>query len=254
MNQSVSKALKLLSLFTEERRELSLHDICKMTNMPKATAYRLLYTLEEGGFLRKNKKSEHDIYYKLGLKLLELGNLVREDLELRQVALEQMEFLAEEINEVVHLSICEDDEAIYIEKVESNQTIRLYTRVGKRLPLYVGSGPKLLLAYLPEKKQKDIISKMEFKAFTPYTITNRDRLNEELELIRKQGYAVSNGEQDPDTVGISFPIRDYSGNVVGALGVTGPSMRFSSDRKVKILEKTQAAALAITKNLGFSER
>ncbi len=252
MNQSVIKALKLLTLFIEERHELSLQDIYKMTRIPKATAYRLLSSLEEEGFLRKIKNSEHDIRYRLGLRLLELGNLVKEDLELRKVAFNHMKALCKEINEVVHLSICEDEEAIYIEKVESNQTIRLYTRVGKRLPLYVGSGPKLLLAYLPGHRQKEIISGMEFEGFTPNTITNEKQLYEELEKIQKQGFAISYGEQDIDTVGLSFPLRDYSGIVVGALGVTGPSMRFSDDRKVDILEKTKKAAEVISRDLGFS--
>ncbi len=251
VNQSVTKALKLLTLFSEKRPEISLQEIYEMTGMPKATAYRLLASLEEGGFIRKIKYSEHDIRYRLGLKLLELGNLVSEDLELRQAAYEHMKALSKDINEVVHLSVCEGEEAIYIEKVESSQAIRLYTRVGKRFPLFVGSGPKLLLAYLPKTRQQEIISRMKFEEFTPHTITNEKKLYQELDTIRRQGYAVSLGEQDPDTVGFSFPIRDFSGEVVGALGVTGPSMRFSDGRRGEILEKTQEAAQTISKDLGF---
>ncbi|GLB61827.1 IclR family transcriptional regulator [Cytobacillus sp. NCCP-133] len=251
MNQSVTKALKLLCLFSEIKREISLQEMHEMTGMPKATAYRLLTSLEEGGLLRKMKHSEHDIRYRLGIRLLELGNLVSEDLELRRAAFDHMKALCKEINEVVHLSICEGEEAIYIEKVESNQAVRLYTRVGKRLPLYVGSGPKLLLANLPKMRQKEVISRMTFEEFTPQTITNEQALYQELDTIKEQGFAVSLGEQDPDTVGLSYPIRDYSGEVVGALGVTGPSMRFSEERKGEILEKTKKAAQAISNDLGF---
>src|SRR5690625_1991232 len=104
MNQSVIKALGILDLFVEEK-ELSLQEIADMSEIPKPTAYRLLSTLENCGMLYKVKVSTHDSRYGLGLKLLELGNLVSERLELREIAVPYMEKLAEEINEVIHLVI-----------------------------------------------------------------------------------------------------------------------------------------------------
>lgn len=165
MNQSVIKAMKLLDLFTEGTNELTLKEISTKADMPKPTAYRLLSALETSGMLYKMKENEHDSRYRLGLKLLELGEIVSDQLELRDIALPYMENLAHEINEVIHLVIINHDKATYIEKVESSRALRLFTKIGKSVPLYSGSGPKLLLAYLPEEKQDEFLNSSDFIHF-----------------------------------------------------------------------------------------
>src|SRR5699024_10149559 len=143
MNKSVHKALKLLDLFTEDEPEMTLRTIASRANIPKPTAYRHSTTLEAAGLLVKAKLSEHDSRYPLGLTLLELGSLVSERLELREEARPYMEKLANVINEVVHLVIVNNNKAVYIEKVDSSRTLRLYTRFVRSLPLYIGSVPNL---------------------------------------------------------------------------------------------------------------
>src|SRR5690625_5724643 len=128
-------------------------------------SYRLLTTLERLDYLYKSKENEHDSRYRLGLKLLELGQLVSDQLEVRGIALPVMEKLGKELNEVVHLVIVYQNRATYIEKVDSTRPLRLNTRVGKSTTIYIGSGPKLLLAHLPLKKQKAII---EGEPLQPY--------------------------------------------------------------------------------------
>src|SRR5699024_9049212 len=137
------------------------HEISEKTDIPKSTAYRILSTLEAGNILFKTKHSTHDSRYRLGLKLLELGQLVSDQLELRDVALPYMEKLVDQINEVVHLVIINLNKATYIEKVESKRALRLFTRIGKSSPLHLGSGPKLLLAYLPVEKQEEYLNEAE---------------------------------------------------------------------------------------------
>lgn len=251
MNQSVLKALSLLDLFTKDQKELSLSEISKKAGMTKPTAYRLLSAMEEKGFLRKIKHSDQDIRYCLGLKLLELGHLVSEQLELRNIALPHMEQLRDEIDEIVHLAILDGTQATYIEKVESKQALRLYTRIGKSSSLYIGSGPKLLFAYMPEPEREKILRDLILQPLTKNTHTDKNELRKELQQIRNQGYSVSNGEQDLDTTGISFPIKNFTGKVVAALTVSGPSIRFCGKRKVLILEKTNRAADRISKDLGY---
>lgn len=250
MNQSVLKALRLLDFFVKSP-ELTLAELSTKADMPKPTVYRLLSSLEVCGFLIKVRNSEQDIKYRLGLKLLELGNVVSEQLELRKVALPHMKKLCEEINEVVHLVIMDGYEAVYIEKVESKQALRLYTKVGKRSPLYVGSGPKLLLANLPAKDYNRIVENIKFNKFTENTILNKMDLKLELETIRSQGYAVSSGEQDLDTIGFSFPVKDHTGNVIAALGVSGPTIRFLGEREIYLKQETKIIAKKISKDLGF---
>ncbi|WP_019119252.1 IclR family transcriptional regulator [Brevibacillus massiliensis] len=254
MNASVIKALKLLDLFTSDEKELTLAEIARKSDLAKPTAYRLLTSLEVCGFLIKTKMSDQDIRYKLGLKLLELGNLVMEGLELRKIALPHMKNLCSEIDEVVHLVIQEGNEAVYIEKVESKQNLRLYTRIGKRSPLYVGSGPKLLFAYLPIKERKQLFESLTLESLTPNTITDKEKLWEELNKINEQGFAVSHGEQDANTFGISFPIHDYTEKVIAALGVSGLAARFTDENEAFITEKVREAAQLISKDLGFRVR
>src|SRR5690625_7595679 len=124
MNQIILKAISLLDLFIDEK-ELSIHEISIKANMPKPTAYRLLTTLESAGLLQKSKETPHDSRYRLGLKLLEYGNLVAERLELRELARPFMEKLADEINEVVHLVVANQNEATYLDKVNSKRALSL---------------------------------------------------------------------------------------------------------------------------------
>ncbi|MDY0407522.1 IclR family transcriptional regulator [Virgibacillus soli] len=252
MNQSVAKALQLLDLFTEEQPEWSLKDISKQSGIPKPTAYRLLTTLESGNFVFKMKTTEHDSRYRLGLKLLEMGQLVSEQLEVRKIALPFMQMLANDINEVIHLVIVNQNKAVYIEKVENTRALRLYTKVGKSTPLYMGSGPKLLLAHLPIDKQREIFREVGNKQLRDGRVIDERRLREELVEIRKQGFSYSVGEQDPYTTGISYPIFDYRGHVISALTVSGLSSYFEGDNLRRIKNQTEVTARQVSRKLGFN--
>ena len=253
MNQSVIKALELLDLFIDQK-ELSLALISRQADLPRPTAYRLITSLESCGFLRRVKYSDQDIRYRLGLKLMELGNIAAEHIELRKTALPHMQELCLATGEVTHLAITDGDEAVYIEKVESDkQAVRLFTRVGKRSPLHAGSGPKLLLAFLSEEERSQYLQHRTLKPITEYTITDKRQLFSELEEIRRNGFATSDSEQDIDTVGISFPIRDFGGNVIAALGVSGLKYRWIGDRYQYVKECAKITAQKISTDLGCIE-
>lgn len=252
MNQSVKKALALLDLFTENERELTLQEIATKANMPKSTAYRLLSTLESGSFLYKTKETKHDSKYRLGLKLLELGKLVSNRLELRKIALPFMEGLAEEINEVVHLVVVNQLRAVYVEKVENNRALRLNTRIGKSTPLHIGSGPKMLLAHLKQSEIDAIFSETLY-CKDEKEIINQLELAQELEEIKEEGFAYSKGEQDADTIGISYPIINYKGEVIGSLAVSGLSSYYKGDNLKRIQKYTKQTAQEISEVLGYRE-
>lgn len=252
MNQSVKKALGLLDLFTEEKPEITLKEIADLSGVPKPTVYRLLTTLEACGFLYKTKDNVHDSRYRLGLKLLELGQMVSNQLELREISLPFMEQLAIDINEVIHLVIIHQNEATYIEKVDSTRALRLYTRVGKSLPLYVGSGPKLLLAFLTKERQAEILGGSSFRTYIQEHNRNTENFQSELKTIRETGYAYSVGEQDADTTGISYPLYNHLNEVVAALAVSGLSSHFTGDNLCTIKQKTRMIAETISGQLGYA--
>ncbi|WP_164670056.1 IclR family transcriptional regulator [Virgibacillus doumboii] len=251
MNQSVIKALNLLNFFTIETPELTLKEIAIKAGIPKPTAYRLLSALESCDFLYKTKENEHDSRYRLGLKLLELGQIVSDQLEIRTVALPYMEQLAEEINEVIHLVIANLDEATYIEKVDSSRALRLYTRVGKSSPLYAGSGPKMLLAHMSRERQEKVLGDSKLYRLGDHEPIDKEQLLEQLNTIYQDGYAYSVGEQDADTTGISYPIYDYSNQVIAALAVSGLSSHFEGENLTFHQEKTKQTAQTISRQLGY---
>lgn len=251
MNQSVIRALSLLNLFTEETPELTLKELASKASLPKPTAYRLLTTLERLDYLYKSKENEHDSRYRLGLKLLELGELVSGQLEVRGIALPFMKQLGQEINEVIHLVIVYQNRATYIEKVDSTRPLRLNTRVGKSTPLYIGSGPKLLLAHMPTERQKEIIESEPLKPYKNNQQLKPDELWKELSIIRTKGYAYSVGEQDLDTTGISYPIYDFRNEVSASLTVSGLSRYFEGEHLSHIKEQTKQTALKVSEKLGY---
>ncbi|KGX86917.1 IclR family transcriptional regulator [Pontibacillus litoralis] len=245
MNQSVIKALKLLDYFTEDTPEWTLKEIAIRAELPKPTAYRLLTSLEYCGFLRKIKQSEHDSRYQLGVKLLELGHRVADQIEIRKIAKPFMEQLGERLNEAIHLVTVEGGQAIYIDKVDSHRALRLCTKVGKRSPLYSGSGPKLLLAHLQEDEQATVLQTIS------HPFIDSSRVKAELKLIKEQGFALSEGEQDVDTTGVSYPIYDYQHSVVAAIAVSGLTSRFEGDNLLRIQEETRKTAQQISSALGY---
>ncbi|MFC3041840.1 IclR family transcriptional regulator [Virgibacillus xinjiangensis] len=251
MSQSLLKAVKLLECF-KGIRELSLMELVDQSRLPKTTVFRLVSSLEEAGLLVKEKRSSHEVRYRLGLKLLELGNLVVEQLDYRNIAIPHMSELNRELNELVFLTVMEGEEAVYVEKMDSSKPVRLIIKTGRRSPLYAGSAPKLLLAHMNPFWRQQYIEKIEIRKLNENTIGSKELLQEELRGIRESGYSISRSEHFKDTMGFSCPIRDYQGDVIAAVGVSIPVTEYSPDRETFILEKAKQTAEGISRDLGYT--
>ncbi|MFD1609762.1 IclR family transcriptional regulator [Oceanobacillus luteolus] len=250
MSQSLLRAIKLLDCFND-KAELSLLELVEISNMPKTTVFRLVTSLVEAGLLVKVPYSTHDVRYKLGLKLLQLGMRVMNQLEYREIALPYMKEINAKLNESVHLAVIEEDEAVYVEKLDSNKPVRLVIKIGARAPLYAGSAPKVLLAHTKETKRNEYLQQLELKKIAPNTIVDRDKLIQELTKIQKQGYAFSREEFFKDTIGYSCPIFDGAGQLVAALGISMPVIEFSDEKGNEILNELINAAKMISSELGY---
>lgn len=252
MSQSLLRSINLLEHF-DEQPELSLLELVELSQMPKTTVHRLVNSLVEAGLLVKVKYSVHDVKYKLGLRLLELGMKVMDQMEYREIALPYMKKVNLNLNESVHLAVIEGDEAVYVEKFDSTKPVRLVIKVGARAPLYVGSAPKVLLAHMDERKQKDYLKRLEFKEISPNKIENIKLLIQELQEIRKNGYAFSRGEMYKDTIGHSSPIFDGTGKLVAALGVSTPVIEYTEVKGRNILNEVMTTSKEISRELGYKQ-
>ncbi len=170
-NVTLVRAMRVLDLFREHER-LSLPEMAALSGLPKTTVFRMAGALEEMGFLSRDDRGT----YRLGLRFLEFGQLVTERLDLRRVALPVMQALRDEVGDAVNLVVRDGREAIYIEKVEALAPVRVYTRIGRRAPLYAGACPRVLLAYLPEDEQERYLQEVALVPIGAGTITDRQRL------------------------------------------------------------------------------
>ena len=218
---AAAKALELLNAFSFQDRRLSLAELAARTGIPRATAFRLLSTLEEAGFVVKESGD-----YRLGVKCFVLGNIAAADFDLRQVAQTHLSALRDDTGETTHLAILDHWQVVYLERLPSPKPVGfMRSRPGAILPAYCTGFGKVLLAHRPEKDVAQWAAAQTFKAWTPQTITSRKRLIEELRTTRARGYAIDEQEHEHGVRCIAAPVRNHQGDVVAAISVAGPAER-----------------------------
>ncbi|NLC71410.1 MAG: IclR family transcriptional regulator [Desulfuromonadaceae bacterium] len=230
--QAVSHALDLLEQFQGDEDELGVTELSNRLKLHKNNVFRLLATLESRGYVEQNKATEN---YRLGLKSLELGQTFIKHMGLLHQAKPILQKIVDLCNETCYVSMLKEGHIVYLDIVETNYTVRVMSRVGFRLPAYCTAAGKIHLAFLKEEEIDRLYAKTKLEAFTPNTIINLPDLKKELRKIREIGYAIDNEEHDIGVCCVAAPIRDYTRRVVGALSISGPSMRFPEERIVEEL-------------------
>ncbi|MEH7294038.1 IclR family transcriptional regulator, partial [Priestia megaterium] len=245
--QSVDRALAILGIVSQHN-QIGITDICKALDLNKTTVYRLLSTLMNNGYIEQVKGSNK---YRCTFKLFEMGNKRIQDLDLLEEAKPALEKLADLTKETVHLVVEEGTEIVYIHKVESTNTIRMHTWVGKKNPMYRTAVGKAILAFSDKEKAIDIWNKSEIVQNTPYTITNINDFLEQLVLVRKNGYAIDNEETEIGIRCVAAPILDFSKNVIGALSISIPTIRFPENEIEIYGNHVKKCSEVISKKLGY---
>ena len=225
--QAVDHALDLLEQFHDDVAELGVTELSKRLGLQKNNVFRILATLESRNFIEQNKITGH---YRLGIKNLELGQTVIRQMGLLRQSRSVLEAVVKECNETTNVSILENFNIVYLDTVETDHAVRVLSRVGARLPAYCTAAGKIQLAYLSDKELDSSITGRELKKFTSTTITDREVLTSHLSRVAEQGFAVDDEELDTGVRCISSPIRDYTRRIIGAVSISGPTMRFSDDR------------------------
>ncbi len=247
---SIKKALKILQIFSQESPELGVTEISKVLGVHKSSISRIIGTLASEGFLEKNSSNNK---YHLGLKLLDLGNRVLNRFDLRDHATPFMEALAKKTGEIIHLSILDKNEIVYLDKKGEGQALTVGTKVGGRNPAHASSMGKVLLAGIPRDDLMDVLSLGPLLPRTSSTITGIPELLKELEKVRKQGFALDNEESFPGIRCVAAPIFDRRGKVVASLSVTAPKQRMRQERMKEVKKLVIETSRSISRRIGMSE-
>ena len=244
---SVNKALELLECFDKSNHELSVPELAKQLKLSKSSVYRIVYTLWTHGYLARNEDNYH---YRLGYKILTLGAAMRRSSNLIQDVRPYLKKLMEKTGETTHLAILHDNMSTFIEKIESPKTIQMSSAIGARMPAYCSATGKMLLSGLTEEALERYLKEVELKRFTPATITDIQRLKEELNTIREQGYSIDEEETEEGLMCISAPIKDHSGEVVAAISISGPVTRLKR-RKEEYIKEVKTIAHEISSSISI---
>ena len=223
--KSLIKAIRVLECFSVENPELGISEISRMLHLQKSSVYNILTTIECCGYVKQNSQSGK---YRLGLKVLHLGYIVSHHMGLRDIFQPYMAEIATKTQEACYFAIPDNYEVLYLEAVYPNgqQTRNL---LGERAPLYCTGLGKAMLAFMTPTEQEHILS-LPMKAYTQFTICDPKVLRLQLAEIRQQGYSVDDMEHEFGIRCISVPIFGADGEVKAAVSVSGPSMRFNSEK------------------------
>jgi DNA-binding IclR family transcriptional regulator len=240
-NSTADRALDVLQLFTEEKPVWSGAEISEQLGVARSTGYRYLSSLVQSGFI-----AEGDGGFQLGPRIFQLARVARRRMGLVEVALPVMQDLAKDVNETVLLTRRSGSVVVCLERVEAARAIRLSYERGHVLPINAGAAAEALLAWLPPAEVEQILLDAPPQRFTASTLVDPGAIQERLTQIRKEGYALSRGEIDPDVLGIAAPIRGHDDSVRAAVSIAALSSRVPVKQAKAMTASVLDAAAKIT--------
>ena len=246
MDKTLRKGLRMIEVLAASTGPRGITDLALELDIMKSNAHRVLATLEHDGYVVRDGASK----YKLSLKLWELGSQVTGRLDVKREAAEQMRALAEETRETVHLSILSGAEVVYLDKIDSPEPVRSYTKVGGRAPAFAVATGKVLLAF-QAKEVIDAVAR-NLVPYTPKTLATPASLRAELARIRQQGFATNIGEWRESVCGVAAPIRAETGVIEAAIGISGPAARLKARTLKAIAPRIVMAAQIVSGCMGYS--
>lgn len=244
--QTVERALQLLEILAEHPRGMQPKEIEEVLELNKVTVHRLLATLENRGFIERISNA-----YVIGLKVVELSSMKLSNVELKTEAVPYLRELVSRIGLPVQMAILEGIEAVFIEKIECMNSFRMYSQIGKRIPVYASGVGKVLLLQESDEAIKHRLEGVEFNAFTSKTPKDVDELLEAIKVARKKGYAVDDEEHEKGIFCVAAPIYDYRDRIIAAISVGDINRQFIKGTNAKQIELIKQAAREISRRLGY---
>ncbi len=244
---AVKKALAIMELMAADNRGYTISEVARRCGLPVSTANVLLHSLQDCGYLNRSA----DRTFLLTWKLFTEGSKLLNQVKLQEVALPELERLAEITDLTIDLAIPDKIELIYAHVIQGSGDIQIQARVGQRRYFHQSAVGKAMLAFFPEERAVEFAETTGLPAATPKTVTSLRTLQKELKIIRDRGYAVDMEESGRGLWGVASPIFDHTGNVVAAVGVAGTTLARNTNRNQLVMEIKKSAS-AISQRLGFS--
>lgn len=248
--QSLERALTILNTLSEYPDGIQIARLSEKVGLTKSTVHRLLATLSGMNYVVKDEETDK---YKLGLQVLFLSRNLLNNNNIVATAKPYLEKLCAEVNETVHLCIEDHGEVVYIDKIESTQTIRMYSRIGSRAPMHSTGVGKILLSGKTPDEFNRLISNINFVKKTPNTITSKDAFITEIDKVKQQGYALDNAENEEVLRCIAAPIFDHKGKIIASFSISGPTNRVTMEAiNDTLIDKMKQYSVSISRNLGYT--
>jgi len=245
--QSLDRAFDILELLSREQHGLNLTEIGNRLDLHKSTVYRLLQALKERGYIEKSAQGS----YRLGMEFIELSSLYLNNLELKTEAQPILRELSSLSANTAFLATLQENEVVYIDKMETHNSLRKYSIIGQRAPLYCTALGKSMLTGMAEEQIRKLYGGVELEAFTDRTITSVDGLVADIEKIRRRGWSVDDEEYEEGLRCIGAPIRDYRNEVIAAVSTSGYASVITRERVEEIAAYVLKAARDISQRMGY---
>lgn len=244
----LERAVSVLSVLAQNKREMGVTEIAMATNLSKATVHRILGTMEDHHVIIRLENG----HYRIGPAPLLWADAYTAQLDLVEVAQAALREIWDATQETVHLAVYEQNEAYYLDKLESPHPVRMHSRIGASLRLYSSAAGRAILAFLPEHEQKAYFRKNTIEARTANTTVDLVDIMNKLDRVRREGWSEENQENEEGIRCIGAPILDCRNYPLGAISVSAPAYRFDDQAARKAARKVREAAWAVSRKLGCS--
>jgi IclR family transcriptional regulator, KDG regulon repressor len=244
---ALQRGLRVLQLFSESPRGLTAKQVAGHSGLPVSTVHRFLANLEGAGFLNCGS----DSVYHLGIACFTIGQAALGQLDIRRVSLPYLQELNRQTRETIHLTVRHGLSAVYVEKLDSMEQLRIHSRIGAAVPLYCTAVGKVMLAFMQADERDRVLPQLALRRLTPNTVGNLQELEAELRRVRKNSYACDLEENEIHIRCVAAPIWDHAGCVNASLSITAPVVRMPVTRMRQLAPLIQNAGQQISRELGY---
>lgn len=242
----VAKTIRILEILANRETPMELKDISAEAGLVKSSVFRILYTLRNLDYVEQVNGHSG---YQLTLRVLDLARKSEQRPSLINVIRPHLQRIRDQLNESAWFAIHRKNRVVMVDVAESHHPLRLSFAVGDACPVHATALGKAVAAFLTPAERKEMLASTKLTAFTRKTITDRAKIDAELAKVHRRGYATNNEESILGAVTAGAPVFDSEGSVIGAISVTVPTARWSSDKRRRTIETVRSVAQAITKDL-----